>query len=115
MTRHAELMGRDQGPAGQYGLVPFFGGITANGGLARTATSVRSGARTPMASVSTRWVILLAVVCWQICSPTCRMPHVARPCLLIVAWNMSEVPTSCTLLRIGPRQDVWGTGDSAWC
>lgn len=104
-TRHdpnAELMGQGLGNM----VVPFFGGITATAAIARTATSVRSGARTPMASVFHALVILLAVVLLADLFAYLPMASLAAM-LLIVAWNMSEVPHVLHMLRIGPRQDVW--------
>jgi hypothetical protein len=50
----AELVG--QGLANVVG--PFFGGIAATGALARTATNIRSGARSPLASVTHALVVL---------------------------------------------------------
>lgn len=104
-TRHdpnAELMGQGLGNM----IVPFFGGITATAAIARTATSVRSGARTPMAGVFHALVILLAVVLLADLFAYLPMASLAAM-LLIVAWNMSEVPHVLHMLRIGPRQDVW--------
>lgn len=104
-TRHdpnAELVGQGLGNI----VVPFFGGITATAAIARTATSVRSGARTPMAGVFHALVILLAVVLLADLFAYLPMASLAAM-LLIVAWNMSEVPHVLHMLRIGPRQDVW--------
>lgn len=104
-TRHdpnAELMGQGLGNI----VVPFFGGITATAAIARTATSVRSGARTPMAGVFHALVILLAVVLLADLFAYLPMASLAAM-LLVVAWNMSEAPHVLHMLRIGPRQDVW--------
>lgn len=104
-TRHdpnAELMGQGLGNL----IVPFFGGITATAAIARTATSVRSGARSPIAAVVHALVILLAVVLLADLFAYLPMASLAAM-LLIVAWNMSEVPHVLHMLRIGPRQDVW--------
>lgn len=104
-TRHdpnAELMGQGLGNL----IVPFFGGISATAAIARTATSVRSGARTPVAGVVHALLILLAVVLLADLFAYLPMASLAAM-LLIVAWNMSEVPHVLHMLRIGPRQDVW--------
>ncbi|WP_150304158.1 C4-dicarboxylic acid transporter DauA [Pseudomonas saliphila] len=104
-TRHdpnAELMGQGLGNL----IVPFFGGITATAAIARTATSVRSGARSPIAAVVHALVILLAVVLLADLFAYLPMASLAAM-LLIVAWNMAEVPHVLHMLRIGPRQDVW--------
>ena len=103
-TRHdpnAELVGQGLGNM----VVPFFGGITATAAIARTATSVRSGARTPMAGVFHALVILLSVVLLADLFAYLPMASLAAM-LLIVAWNMSEVPHVLHMLRIGPRQDI---------
>lgn len=104
-TRHdpnAELMGQGLGNL----VVPFFGGIPATAAIARTATSVRSGARTPMAAVVHALVILLAVVLLADLFSYLPMASLAAM-LLVVAWNMSEIPHVLRMLRIGPRQDTW--------
>lgn len=104
-TRHdpnAELMGQGLGNL----IVPFFGGITATAAIARTATSVRAGARTPIAAVVHALIILLAVVLLADLFAYLPMASLAAM-LLIVAWNMSEAPHVLHMLRIGPRQDVW--------
>ena len=43
-------------------LVPFFGGIPATGAIARTATNIRSGARSPFAAMTHALVVLVAVI-----------------------------------------------------
>ena len=103
-TRHdpnAELLGQGLGNM----LVPFFGGITATAAIARTATSVRSGARSPIAAIVHALVILLAVVLLARLFAWLPMASLAAM-LLIVAWNMSEARRVVHLLRVGPRQDV---------
>lgn len=103
-TRHdpnAELLGQGLGNM----LVPFFGGITATAAIARTATSVRSGARSPIAAIVHALVILLAVVLLARLFAWLPMASLAAM-LLMVAWNMSEARRVVHLLRVGPRQDV---------
>lgn len=104
-TRHdpnAELMGQGLGNL----VVPFFGGIPATAAIARTAASVRSGARTPIAAVVHAIVIVLAVVLLADLFSYLPMASLAAM-LLMVAWNMSELPHVLRMLRIGPRQDTW--------
>src|SRR5205814_8516998 len=43
-------------------LCPFFGGIACTGAIARTATGIRYGSRSPMATVIHAVVVLLAVL-----------------------------------------------------
>lgn len=103
-TRHdpnAELVGQGLGNL----IVPFFGGITATAAIARTATSVRSGARSPIAAVVHALVILLAVVSLARLFAWLPMASLAAM-LLMVAWNMSEARRVVHLFRVSPRQDV---------
>lgn len=104
-TRHdpnVELMGQGLGNL----VVPFFGGIPATAAIARTAASVRSGARTPVAAAIHALVILLAVVLLADLFSYLPMASLAAM-LLVVAWNISELPHVLRILRIGPRQDTW--------
>jgi SulP family sulfate permease len=86
-------------------VAPFFGGIAATGALARTATNVRSGARSPFAAVAHSVVILLAVLLLSRLLAFVPMASLAA-LLLIVAWNMSERHHFTTMLRIAPKSDV---------
>jgi SulP family sulfate permease len=86
-------------------VAPFFGGIAATGALARTATNVRSGARSPLASVFHSLFVLLAVV---ILAPVLNYLPMASlaALLLVVAWNMSEAKHFAHAVRVAPRSDV---------
>jgi SulP family sulfate permease len=86
-------------------IAPFFGGIAATGALARTATNVRSGARSPFAAVAHAVVILLAVLLFSRLLAYVPMASLAG-LLLMVAWNMSERHHFTTMLRIAPKSDV---------
>src|SRR5690606_6600616 len=103
-TRHdpdAELVGQGIGNM----LAPFFGGIPATGALARTATNIRAGARSPVAGVIHALVILLAMLFLAPLVADIPMASLAA-LLLLVAWNMSEVKHFVGLLRVAPRSDV---------
>jgi SulP family sulfate permease len=70
----------------------LFGGIPATGAIARTATNVKNGGRTPVAGIVhalTLLVILLAVGKWATLIPMSCLAGV----LVIVAYNMSEYRT----------------------
>lgn len=69
--------------------VPFVGGIPATGAIARTATNIRSGARTPVAGM-VHALTLLAVLLFA--APLARyIPlSVLAAILLVVAYNMGE-------------------------
>jgi sulfate permease, SulP family len=103
-TRHdsnAELIGQGLGNI----VVPFFGGITATAAIARTATSIRSGARSPIAAVVHALVVLLAVV--GLSGLLGLVPMSALAALLfVVAWHMSEPRLFLRTLRSAPRGDV---------
>jgi sulfate permease, SulP family len=98
----AELVG--QGLANV--VAPFLGGIAATGALARTATNVRSGARSPISSVVHAAVVLGSIV---LLAPVVgHLPMASLAALLIVvAWNMLEVRQVEHMLRVGPRSDVF--------
>jgi SulP family sulfate permease len=82
---NAELFG--QGMANV--LVPMVGGIPVTGAIARTATNIRSGARTPIAALvhaATLLVIVLVAAPLAAHIPLATLAAV----LFVVAWNMGE-------------------------
>jgi sulfate permease, SulP family len=87
-------------------LVPFFGGIAATGALARTATNIRAGARSPIASVVHSLVVLLVVLLFAPLVAYVPMASLAG-LLLLVAWNMSEGRHFVNIVRIAPKSDVF--------
>ncbi|MGC4089292.1 MAG: SulP family inorganic anion transporter, partial [Polyangiaceae bacterium] len=97
----AELIGLGLGNI----VAPFFGGIAATGALARTATNVRSGARSPFAALVHALVVLLSVLLFAPLLAYVPMAALAG-LLLVVAWNMSEIRHVATTLRIAPKSDV---------
>jgi sulfate permease, SulP family len=103
-TRHdpnVELIGQGLGNI----VAPFFGGITATAAIARTATSIRSGAYSPIAAVVHSLVVLLAVV--GLAGLLGQVPMAALAALLfVVAWHMSEPRLFMRTLRSAPRGDV---------
>lgn len=86
-------------------VAPFFGGIAATGALARTATNIRAGARSPIASVVHALVVLLAILLLARFLAYVPMASLAA-LLLLVAWNMSELDHFLGILRTSPRSDV---------
>lgn len=86
-------------------VCPFFGGIAATGALARTATNIRAGARSPLAAAF-HAVFILA--CTILLAPlVAYLPMAALAGLLvIVARNMSEARHFVRLTRVAPRSDV---------
>ncbi len=81
------------------------GGIAATGALARTATNVRSGARSPVAALVHSAVILASVLLLAPLVAYVPMASLAA-LLLLVAWNMSERRHFAHVLRVAPRSDV---------
>jgi len=82
----------------------LFGGIPATGAIARTATNVKNGGRTPVAGMVhaiTLLLIMLFVGKWASLIPMATLAGI----LVIVAYNMSEWRGFVTVLR-GPRTDV---------
>ena len=103
-TRHdpnAELVGQGLGNI----VAPFFGGIAATAAIARTATNIRAGARSPLASVIHAGVVLIAVV--ALTDLLAYLPMAALAGLLLMtAWNMSEARHFMHVLRRAPGSDV---------
>jgi SulP family sulfate permease len=103
-TRHdsnQELIG--QGAANL--LTPLFGGFAATGAIARTATSIRNGATSPVAGVvHAVFLVLVIVVLAPLAS---AIPLAALSAILFfVAWNMSDVRHFWRLLTSAPRADT---------
>ncbi len=68
----------------------LFGGLPATGAIARTATNIRAGGRTPVAGMLHALYLLLFML---VLAPLMRYVPLAAlsAVLLVVAWNMSEV------------------------
>jgi SulP family sulfate permease len=68
---------------------PLFGGLPATGAIARTATNVRAGGRTPVAGIVHALAILLIVLSVGGLAGYLAMPALAA-LLIVTAWLMSE-------------------------
>ena len=68
---------------------PIFGGLPATGAIARTATSIRSGARTPMAGMIHAVTLLIVLVAAAPLAQYIPMALLAA-ILFVVAYNMGE-------------------------
>ena len=85
-------------------ITPLFGGIPATGAIARTATNVKNGGRTPVAGI-VHAVTLLAITLF-FGGLAAHIPFAALGAILvIVAYHMSEWRSFRALLR-APRSDV---------
>jgi sulfate permease, SulP family len=79
-------------------VTPFFGGIPATGAIARTATNIKSGGRTPIAGIVHAITLLLIVMFfgkWAKLIPLSCLAGV----LIVVAYNMSEWRTFYSTLK----------------
>lgn len=86
-------------------IVPFFGGFAATGAIARTATGVRAGGRTPIAAVIHSVFLLVVVLALAPLLGSIPMAAMAA-LLLVVAWNMADARHFARMLRISPRSDI---------
>jgi SulP family sulfate permease len=68
---------------------PLFGGLPATGAIARTATNVDAGGRTPVAGIVHALLIFLAMVLLAPLAGALALPALAG-LLVITAWAMSE-------------------------
>lgn len=82
----------------------IFGGIPATGAIARTATNIKSGGRTPVAGIIHAVTLLLIMA---VLAPLAgRIPLATLSAVLVLtAWNMSELDHFRALFR-APRGDV---------
>jgi SulP family sulfate permease len=86
---------------------PLFGGIPATGAIARTATNIRSGARTPVAGMVHALTLLLILL---VAAPLARFVPLATlaAVLFVVAYNMGEWREIGGILRLGKTDiAVW--------
>lgn len=81
----------------------LFGGLPATGAIARTATNVRAGGRTPVAGLVHALVILLVTLLAAPLAGYLAMPALAA-LLMLTAWNMSEPHKWRSYLQ-GPAAD----------
>src|SRR5580698_168193 len=81
----------------------LFGGLPATGALARTATNVRAGARSPLAGIFHALFLLIFML---VLAPFLRYIPLAAlgAVLVVVAWNMGEIRTFSNLMQ-GPIGD----------
>ena len=97
---NAELMAQGIGNFGS----ALFGGMPATGTIARTATNIRAGGKSPLSGIFHAGLVLL---CMMVFAPMASFIPLAGlgAILVIVAWNMSELHQFRMLLR-GPRGDA---------
>lgn len=83
---------------------PMFGGIPATGAIARTATNVKNGGRTPVAGIVHALTLLLIMVFFGQWAALIPFPALAA-ILVVVAYNMSEWRSFLKILR-SPKSDI---------
>lgn len=82
----------------------LFGGIPATGAIARTATNIKNGGRTPIAGIVHAVVLFLILILlgkWAAYIPLSCLAGV----LVVIAINMSEYKNFLSILK-GPKGDV---------
>ncbi len=79
-------------------ITPFFGGIPATGAIARTATNVKNGGRTPIAGMFHAITLLLIMLFLGQWAKLIPMPCLAG-ILIVVAYNMSEWRSFVSILK----------------
>ena len=83
---------------------PLFGGLPATGAIARTATNIKNGGRTPVAGMIHAVVLLIIMV--FLGKYVVYIPMAALAAVLIsVAWNMAGIPSIRKLLK-GQKSDI---------
>lgn len=85
-------------------VTPFFGGIPATGAIARTATNVKNGARTPVAGMIHAITLLLIMLVFSKWAGLIPMSCLAG-ILIVVSYNMSEWRSFVSILK-GSKYDV---------
>lgn len=84
---------------------PIFGGIPATGAIARTATNIKNGGRTPVAGIIhaiTLLLIMLILGKYAVYIPMAALSAV----LINVSWNMAGFPAVKALLK-GQKSDIF--------
>lgn len=83
---------------------PIFGGIPATGAIARTATNIKNGGKTPVAGIIHAATLLLIMVVlgkFVVYIPLAALAAV----LMSVAWNMAGLPAIKALMK-GQKSDI---------
>lgn len=83
---------------------PLFGGLPATGAIARTATNINNGGRTPVAGIVHAIVLLLIMMLFGKYVEYIPMAALAAV-LMSVAWNMAGIPAIRKLLK-GQKSDI---------
>lgn len=85
-------------------ITPLFGGIPATGAIARTATNIKNGGRTPVAGIVHAIVLLLIMLFFGQWAKLIPMAALAA-ILIVVAYNMSEWRSFVEVFKY-PKSDI---------
>jgi SulP family sulfate permease len=84
---------------------PIMGGIPATAAIARTAAGIRSGATTRLTGVVHAATVLFATIVLGGLAGHIPLATLAA-ILIVVAWNIAEVPELIRLILRAPREDL---------
>lgn len=84
---------------------PFLGGITATAAIARSAANVKAGGQSPIASIVHALLVLFALLFFAGALSYLPLSSMAA-LLLMVAWNMANVPQIIHLARRSGRNEI---------
>ena len=85
-------------------VTPLFGGIPATGAIARTATNIKNGGRTPVAGIIHAITLLMIMLFFGSYAKLIPMATLAA-ILILVSYNMSEWRSFKSLIK-SPKSDV---------
>jgi SulP family sulfate permease len=83
----------------------LFGGLPATGAIARTATNIRAGARTPVAGILHAVFLLMFMLLLAPLASYVPLASLAAV-LVIVAWNMSDAPRFLHMMSAPPGDRI---------
>ena len=86
-------------------VTPLFGGIPATGAIARTATNVKNGGRTPIAGIVHSIALLLIMIFFMNYAKLIPMSVLAG-ILIVVAYNMSEWRSFISIIKGSPFDSI---------
>jgi SulP family sulfate permease len=86
-------------------VAPLFGGFAATAAIARTATGIRAGSRSPVAAIVHAAFVLATMLALAPLLGYLPMASLAA-LLMVVAWRMSEVGHFIRIIRVAARSDT---------
>ncbi|MDR2101700.1 MAG: STAS domain-containing protein [Treponema sp.] len=83
----------------------LFGGIPATGAIARTATNIKAGARSPIAGMIHALTLVVFVLFLAPLASAIPLASLSAV-LIVVAWDMSSLGRFTRILRFAPKSDA---------